>query len=93
MYTHHSSLMDCIDIWIDMLCFRQFENFTRQKLLLHIDGTKRYFPSAVESCQSDRRAVGSSNITQPDHLSDYRNIGTPVTLSEYRAFETNTFGR
>ena len=135
IYTQHSSLIDWIDISIDMLCFRQFGNFTRQKLLLHIDGTKIYFPSAVESCQSDRRDVGSSNITQSDHLSDYiglsehrypyytfgisslrnkhvrtiesseyrtfellaiglqdlRDIGTPITLLDYRIFGIKTF--
>ena len=67
-----------LDMVLDLhiLCFRKFGNFTRRKLLLHIDGTKRYFPSAVESCQSDRWAVGSSNITQSDHLWDYRTFGT-----------------
>ena len=76
-YIYSSIVINGLNRHLDRyVMFQTVRKLHLQKLLLHIDGTKRHFPRAAESCQSDRRAVGSSNVTQSDHLSDYRTFGT-----------------
>ena len=60
---HHWSLTDWIDIWMDMLCFRHFGNFTG-KICCYTLLAQKHFPLQLNHINL---TVESSSITQSDH--------------------------
>ena len=56
--------------------FQTFLKLHRAKNGCYTLQEQNKIPVTFELCQSDGRAIGSSNITQSDHPSDYRTFGT-----------------
>ena len=54
-YIYSSLVINGLNRHLDR--YVMFQTVRKLHSALHIDGTKSYFPSAVESCQSDRRVI------------------------------------